>query len=86
MPLLRLASLIFASLLLAALSALSPAPAERQFSVPNQSHDATSAITFVAVDLTHPNHAMAPPDFSSLRQRGRLLGRVAGQSIPETGQ
>ena len=86
MPLLRLASFIIASLLVAALSALSPAPANPAVShaiqpvgAHAQPHPGASSGT-----RSHPG-ADAWLIASLDAQRPEWVG-LAGQSIPETGQ
>jgi len=86
MPLLRLASLIFASLLVAALSALVPTPANRPLSVANQSPAAVSTSALVAETALPAARLAQGIPFSSLRQQRPELARMPGQSVPETGQ
>ena len=86
MPLLRLTSLIVASLLLAALSALVPAPSNPPFSVSGQRPAPVPSTALAVQSATRSNGGLAAGTFSSLRQREAGLVRIAGQSVPETGQ
>ena len=86
MPLLRLASLIVATLLLAALSAFVPAPPGQAGPLSNQSTAAISvAPSALAAQLPGPAWSRLQVARTTALY-GRGLTRSAGQSVPGAGQ
>jgi hypothetical protein len=86
MPLLRLASLIVATLLVAALSALIPPSRGPHETFSNQHHEPNSA-ALVTVAMHAPGQGWTGLQGAHPTIRyGRELARLSGQSVPGAGQ
>ena len=86
MPLLRLTSLIFASLLLAALSALAPGAKKPALSVLNQSPGSLQPMVLAIESRGDPRPADAHATGSAQIELPDQSVRQAGQLIPGAGQ
>jgi hypothetical protein len=86
MPLLRLTSLIIATLLVASLSAFVPSSREPHKTVTDLPH-APHQVAPAAVAMQAPHAGWTRVQGSAPDpQYGRELARVSGQSVPEAGQ